>query len=158
MNLVLRWAGCLGDSPHECRTPKRATFAAKSDYVEKPMPAQAVRTIQDWLERRNGSGSVLMDSYGGALRKTKGAFQHHDAICSLQELAYWNGVATESLHWLRGLHAAIRPYVTGAAYVNYIDPELATWKHAYYGQNYARLVAVRKKYDPDRVFHFRQGI
>ena len=122
------------------------------------MPTQAVRTLQDWLERRKGSGSVLMDSYGGALRKTKGAFQHHDVICSLQELAYWDGVATESLQWLRGLHAALRPYVTGAAYVNYIDPDLSDWRGAYYGSHYARLVSVRERYDPDRVFRFRQAV
>jgi len=158
LDLMLRWAGCLGASPQQCRTPRPTTFAAKSDYVAEPMPAQAVRTIQDWLERRKGSSSVLMDSYGGALRKTKGAFQHHDAICSLQELAYWDGVATESLQWLRGLHAALRPYVTGAAYVNYIDPELSDWTHAYYGSNYARLVLIRERYDPDRVFRFRQAI
>ena len=158
LDLMLRWAGCLGSSAQQCRTPAPTTFAAKSDYVVKPMPTQAVRAIQDWLERRNGSGAVLMDSYGGALRKTKGAFQHHDAICSLQELAYWNGVATESLQWLRGLHAALRPYVTGAAYVNYIDPDLSDWRQAYYGPNYARLVSIRKRYDPDRVFHFPQGV
>jgi len=158
LDLMLRWAGCLGESPQQCRTPRPTTFAAKSDYVAKPMPTQAVRTLQDWLERRKGSGSVLMDSYGGALRKTQGAFQHHDAICSLQELAYWDGVATESLQWLRGLHAALRPYVTGAAYVNYIDPDLSDWRDAYYGSHYARLVAVRKRYDPDRVFRFRQAV
>lgn len=158
MDLVLRWAGCLGDSPQECRTPHPSPFAAKSDYIAKVMPAAAVQTIQDWLERRNGPGSVLMDSYGGALRKTKGAFQHRDAICSLQELVSWTGVATESLQWLRGLHAALRPHVTGAAYLNYIDPELTAWKHAYYDGRYARLLAVRKRYDPDRVFRFKQSI
>ena len=158
LDLMLRWAGCLGDTPAACRTPRRSTFAAKSDYVTHPMSAQAVLTLQDRLERPGGSGAVLMDSYGGALRRTKGAFRHHDAICSIQELVYWQGRASDSLQWLRGVHAGLRPHVNGRAYVNYADPELPNPRHAYYGSALPRLVDVRKRYDPDRVFHFAQGI
>ena len=93
LDLMLRWAGCLGDTPAQCRTPRRSTFAAKSDYLTKPMTAAAVRTVQRRLEQPGGSGIVIMDSYGGALRHTKGAFQHHRAICSVQELVYWSGRA-----------------------------------------------------------------
>jgi hypothetical protein len=158
-DLMLRWAGCLGESAAACRTPRRSTFAAKSDYLRKPLPPQAVSTLQRRLEAPGGGGAVLMDSYGGALRHAKGAFsQHRGAICSFQELTSWEGSGREPRAWLRSLHAALRPYVTGSAYVNYIDPELHDWRHAYYGRNLARLVAVRKRYDPDRVFRFAQGI
>src|SRR5215218_3045125 len=116
LELMLRWAGCLCKSASACRTPRRSTFAAKSDYLRKPLPATAVRTLQRRLEAPGGGGSVLMDSYGAALRHTKGAFQHHEAICSLQDLVYWNGRAAEPLRWLRGVHAALRPNVDGRAY------------------------------------------
>jgi FAD/FMN-containing dehydrogenase len=158
LDLMLRWAGCLGETPAECRTPRLSTFAAKSDYLRKPMPAQAVRTLQRRLESPGGRGAVLMDSYGGALRHTKGAFLHHDAICSIQELVYWDGRAAPALAWLRGVHGALRPHADGRAYVNYVDPELAEWRHAYYGPALPRLVSVRRRYDPDRVFAFKQAI
>lgn len=156
LDLVKRWAGCLSTSIPACAIPHRSAFAAKSDYVGKPFPAAAVRTIETWIAK--GFGTLLMDSYGGAIRHGTGSFGHRGALCSLQYYTQWSGNGAANLAWLRGFHAAMRPYVTGGAYVNYIDPDLADWKHAYYDGRYARLLAVRKKYDPHRVFRFKQGI
>lgn len=173
LDLMLRWAGCLGRSQAACHlvaqhgTLQRATFAAKSDYVAKPFPAAAVRTLQRRLEARqaspHGSGALIMDSYGGAIARVPPAataFVHRTPLCSMQYLAYWGAHEHEaaSLAWIRGFHDAMRPYVTGAAYQNYIDPDLTGWRQAYYGANYDRLVAVKKRYDPHRLFRFPQAV
>jgi FAD/FMN-containing dehydrogenase len=173
LDLMLRWAGCLGRSSAACHlvtqsgTLQRASFAGKSDYVKKPFPAAAVRTLQRGLETRqsagHGSGSVIMDAYGGAIARVEPdatAFVHRAPLHSMQYLAYWGSPIHEqpSLSWLRGFHDSMRPYVTGGAYVNYADPDLERWQSAYYGSNYARLVAVKHRYDPDRLFRFPQAI
>jgi FAD/FMN-containing dehydrogenase len=151
----LRWAGCLGESPAACRTPRRSPFAAKSDYFETPIPPAGLTALRAAMERP-GAGSILLDSYGGALNRPAAdttAFVHRDALYSAQY--YSTG---PSLEWLRAAHAAMRPYASGFAYQNYIDPELADWRHAYYGANLARLQSVKQRFDPDRFFRFAQGL
>jgi FAD/FMN-containing dehydrogenase len=48
--------------------------------------------------------------------------------------------------------------VSGESYQNYVDPDLADWARAYYGDNLPRLRAVRTAADPDRLFSFPQAL
>jgi FAD/FMN-containing dehydrogenase len=166
LEAVQLWAGCGPVS--ECHLEPfgklaRATFAAKSDYVRRPFPPAALRAIVAAIERAPGSGSLLLDSYGGAINrvsKAATAFVHRDSLHSCQYLAYWSGggQAAANIAWLRSFYAAMRPYVSGEAYVNYIDPDLAGRPQAYYGGNLRRLVSIKRRYDPKNVFRFRQSI
>ncbi len=169
----LRWAGCTGLTLDQCHlvgdtptgTLARGNFVAKSDYVNAPLSAAALATIVHRFEQPAsfGFGSLQFDAYGGAINRVPAAataFVHRNALSSAQYLAHWSSPAGEPAAgaWLSGFYAAMRPYVSGFAYQNYIDPQLASWKHAYYSTNYPRLAKIKAKVDPDRVFTFPQAI
>ena len=88
---------------------------------------------------------------------------HRNALFDAQYTTDWNNGANAKFvnnqhAWLRSFWSSMRPYASGQAYQNYIDPDLTNWQSAYYGANYARLRQVKKTYDPTRLFNFPQAI
>lgn len=158
---VLLYAGCT--SVAECRKPMRTAFRAKSDYAQKPFSQAGINTIIRSIEAgtraHSGGLSLILDSYGGAINKVPAAataFAHRNMLFSMQY--YASPGSGSNLAFLNRFHTAMRPYVSGYAYQNYIDPQLPNWTHAYYGANYPRLVSIKKKYDPGNFFRFKQSI
>jgi FAD/FMN-containing dehydrogenase len=67
--------------------------------------------------------------------------------------------AAQLKRWGRAYWDAVNPYSTGGGYVNFMmDDEGDARIKATYGDNYERLVAVKRKYDPDNVFRVNQNI
>lgn len=170
-------AGCQGLTEGACHTAgqypggtlPRVVELAKSDIFLEPLGDAGVRAVLAGVEHRpttGGESGVLFDSWGGAInrvRPTETAFVHRSAIASAQYIASLPtavGTATvrEARAWLEAWYATMRPYASGQAYQNYIDPYLPDWAHAYYGENLPRLQRVKAKWDPDDVWHFRQSI
>jgi FAD/FMN-containing dehydrogenase len=158
LDLVKRWAGCLGHSLPGCAAPGHQAFVGASDYIRK-VPASLV-PFRSVVEARGSlSGALLIDAYGGAINRVAPgatAFVHRHELASIQYFAAGDGYSARA--WVNASRAALRPAVSGAAYVNYIDPDLANWQQAYYGANLARLRQVKRKYDPRNLFHFAQSI
>jgi len=61
--------------------------------------------------------------------------------------------------WGRGYWKAVHPFNLEGAYVNFMmDDEADGRVQATYGPNYAKLAAVKKKYDPKNLFRINQNI
>ncbi|GGT10989.1 FAD-binding oxidoreductase [Streptomyces griseoviridis] len=165
------YAGCASYTDDaRCRLPgtlpgrspegalERETYAARSDFYDRALPAAGLRALLSRLEAvRGGTGSVAFTALGGAVNRVgpdATAFVHRRSRMLAQYLAAWpageSGGAARS--WLTGTHRAMRPYASGAAYQNYADPDLTDWRTAYYGDAAPRLAGIKRRYDPDRLF------
>jgi FAD/FMN-containing dehydrogenase len=156
-------AGCSEQSLAQCVSYTRQSWAGSSDVIAKPLSGPGAAALVRGVEGFNGSISVIIDALGGAVGrvgKTDTAFWHRDALCTVQYYATLSGGAgaTGRYAGLAALRRAMRPYTTGGAYVNYLDPTLPGWEQAYYGGNYPRLQKIKAAYDPQRVFTFAQSI
>ena len=59
--------------------------------------------------------------------------------------------------WAHECYDAMTPYATDGVYVNFI-PEEVGQERAAYRENYDPLVDVKRKYDPDNLFHWNQKV
>jgi FAD/FMN-containing dehydrogenase len=181
LDAMLLEAGCSGRTVDQCHLPwqapggqlSRAPFYAKSDFFTASLSPAAIRTLLTGVERlrgvpgaSSGSGGIAFDAFGGALNRVPAAataFVHRDALFLAQYTTEWATgappAAVAHQHaWLQRFYGSMRPYASGQCYQNYLDPDLANWRQAYYGANYPRLAQVKAAHDPAQVFRFPQGI
>jgi FAD/FMN-containing dehydrogenase len=152
-------------------TVPRGFYEVKSAYLGRPLSGGGIDTLLSWIERWPGSsntdgGGAAIFASGGAINAVPAsatAFVHRDEFALLATETTWTGgdskaVVSAGLNWIEGLADAIRPHASGSAYQNFIDRSQPNWEQAYYGSNLERLMSVKKRYDPDDVFHFQQSI
>ncbi len=181
LTAMLVEAGCSSLGYQACHLPwytsggklSRQPQFAKSDYFTTPLSTAGINTLLAGivaLQRVHGAaggvGGIAFDALGGAVNRVKPgatAFVHRNALFGAQYTTDWtNGASSAGINnqhaWLRNYWSSMRRYASGQAYQNYIDPDLTNWQQAYYGANYARLVGIKKKYDPTGLFTFPQAI
>ena len=110
-------------------------------------------------------GEVLVAHIGGALNEhasDDGAVGNRDVRFAFGAAGMWEPGeprAEEYKRWVRAAGKAIRPFSTGAAYINFQTAEDTDERiRATYGANYERLVQVKAAYDPDNLFQSNRNI
>jgi FAD/FMN-containing dehydrogenase len=66
--------------------------------------------------------------------------------------------ADELAAWAKNYWTDLHPYNLGGAYINFMMEEGQSRIQATYGDNYERLVTVKRKYDPTNLFRVNQNI
>ena len=99
---------------------------------------------------------------GAANRVAKDAMAYgaRDTQYVLNVHARWDDAADDDIciNWSRNFFKATKPYASTGAYVNFMTEEEGDRVESAYGTNYARLVEIKRKYDPDNVLHVNQNI
>jgi FAD/FMN-containing dehydrogenase len=140
-----------------------APMKGKSDYAASPLSDTGLAALMNQVDAKK-TVYVICDAYGGAIADVAAdatAFAHRKAtLFAIQYASQWSNPADtpQRLADMRDLYTAMRPYVSGAAYVNYCDLDLSDWQNAYWGANLARLKQIKSAFDPANVFRHAQSV
>jgi FAD/FMN-containing dehydrogenase len=88
------------------------------------------------------------------------AWGHRDATYAIVIAGMWPDPADNvaNTQWVKDYDAAIAPLSLGGGYVNFASADDQSKVAVNYGANYARLQEVKRRYDPDNLFHLNQNI
>jgi FAD binding domain/Berberine and berberine like len=124
----------------------------------------AIETLLRFLPQMPSpvSGVGLQQLHGVASRVAPSAtaFPHRAEQYDFLILSQWSEAADSdrNMQWTRALFEAMQPHLEAAVYVNNLGDEGPARVRAAYGENYSRLAAVKKAYDPDNLFRANQNI
>jgi hypothetical protein len=81
------------------------------------------------------------------------AYSSRDAKFVMNVHGRWDNAAQDEkcIAWSRAFFQAAAPYASAGAYVNFMTAEETDRVAAAYGANYARLLQVKKRYDPENI-------
>ncbi|MFI9379994.1 FAD-binding protein [Kutzneria sp. NPDC052558] len=146
-------------------------FACRTSVLTEPLPGDGIDAMLSLVRRWPGGGNpdgggAALFSWGGAVNRVPAgdtAFPHRDAKFLLSMDTSWASndspaVVDANIGWLGELADTLAPYGNERSYLNFTDPDLKSWRTAYYGDNYARLAEIKRRIDPDGFFTFEQGI
>jgi FAD/FMN-containing dehydrogenase len=107
---------------------------------------------------------ILLEHFHGAVTRvgvTDTAVPHRAEGWNLLIPSVWTDSAEtdENIAWTRETHRAFSPHLEDARWLNYLgDDQGIDAVQAAYGPNYDRLLDLKRRYDPENVFHHNHNI
>jgi len=108
--------------------------------------------------------AILFEHFHGAVTRVAGtetAVPHRDEGWNLLIPSVWLDPADSdaNIAWSRETFAAMRPHFGAGRWLNYLgDDQGVDAVQAAYGPNYGRLLELKRRYDPENVFHHNHNI
>jgi FAD/FMN-containing dehydrogenase len=107
---------------------------------------------------------TIIFRHGGAVSRVPEdamAASHRDAVYMVHPITWWEDPAQTQMHidWVRRFSDAMGPFTTGGVYLNFEPNEGEKRVRAgYEAGKYAKLVALKDKWDPENLFRVNQNI
>ncbi|MGX8010886.1 BBE domain-containing protein [Mesorhizobium sp. ORM8.1] len=143
--------------------PRGRRYYWKAQFLRE-ISAGAIDTLLDAYARAPNTSSLLVFQHvGGAIARvpvTDSPYANRDAAFDCFPIGIWDDPADDdaNMRWARDLWGAVRPYSSGGVYANNLGDEGEDRVRDAYGVNYARLAALKTKYDPNNFFRRNQNI
>ncbi|HKS91317.1 MAG TPA: FAD-binding oxidoreductase [Tepidiformaceae bacterium] len=144
--------------------PRGALNYWKSSFV-KALDDDAIGVMIDrFAACPSPMSALVIEHFHGAVTHvgvTDTAVPHREPGYNFLAASVWTDPATtdQNIAWTRATYADLEPYFMQRRYVNYLDDDEPTDAvHRAYGPNYARLVEIKRRYDPSNVFRLNQNI
>jgi FAD/FMN-containing dehydrogenase len=144
-------------------TPDGERYYYKSQYLNG-LSDEAIEAIINHIKPLPGPFTIVgLEPMGGAINRveaTATAYPHRDAAYNFSVWSGWSDPRDdeEIIAWTRKFHRAMVSHATGGAYANYLARDDQDRVRAAYGQNYERLLEVKKAWDPDNLFRMNQNV
>jgi FAD/FMN-containing dehydrogenase len=136
----------------------------KSNYLRDLSDAAIEVMVDHYKTVPAPNTHVVVEHLGGAVSRVgadETAVDHRDAPYNFLIVGMWADAAEDAkvIGWVRDLWGALQPFSSGGLYVNYeAEHDMDRVKAAYSPTKYARLMAVKEKYDPTNLFRLNQNI
>lgn len=144
--------------------PKGRRYYWKSEYISKIVPElldKAIEHAERIVSPHSAIGLFSLGTAQSAYPADYSAAGNRDATAILIIPGSWEQMADDqvNIEWVRNAWQDMRRFSTGGTYVNFLtEEEHGDRLRAAYGQNYARLVEVKSKWDPTNLFHMNKNI
>jgi len=137
----------------------------RSEFV-KSIPDEMIEAVVSAYEHvPSPLSAILFEQFGGAVRRIPRdatAYDQRDSDFNLVIVSRWADAAhaERNVQWARSLSDAVGAYTTGRVYVNYIGAGEAPdrVRAAFGADKFAKLSAIKGKYDPTNLFRLNQNI
>jgi FAD/FMN-containing dehydrogenase len=143
-------------------TPGARNYWKSHDFTH--ISDAAVDVIQDFVSRLPSPHcEIFLAHLGGAGARVAPdamAFSRRDAEFIINVHTRWEHPADDAacIGWAREFFATMAPHAMGSVYVNFMPEDETDRLPAAWGPNYARLAAIKAKYDPKNLFRVNQNI
>jgi FAD/FMN-containing dehydrogenase len=146
--------------------PRGALNYWKSNFLATLNDAAIDTMIERFAATPSPMSGLLLEHFHGAATRvgpTETAFPHRTEGYNFLAVGEWleASATAANVGWTRETYAAMARHFGAGRYVNYLNADEVTEANAMsaaFGPNWKRLHEVKRKYDPDNVFHLNQNI
>ena len=138
----------------------------KGSYIER-MSDEVIDFVVECVNQPPQSGKVFFDfshfMHGEVCRVASDSTAFELRQSGAVHLAHWltwkePSHAAACMTWHNSIFERLESYAGGRVYANYMSTSGGANAKSVFGSNFMRLKQVKKKYDPNNIFHLNQNI